>query len=112
MNNLKKNVNMILALISKSSFLKLCFGYSTSLWFGSLLAPQNSEISGFIETILNAVPSKIAGYLGVLYGLAIVFKKVSEVWKAHHLNRYEIKMAKENFQQKEIETDKQRNENG
>ncbi len=60
--------------------------------------------------MINAVPSKIVGYLGVVYGLAIVAKKISEAWKAHQLNKYDVKIAKENFEQKEIQTDKKRKE--
>ena len=110
MVNLNTKKEMILTLITNSTILKACFGYSGTIWLMSLISPQNSPMNGFIEQILNAVPSKIAGYLGIIYGLAIVSKKISEVWRSIQLDKYEVKMAKEKLSQIEIETDKQRNE--
>ena len=110
MVNFKKKIKMILTFITKSTILKGCFGYSGAIWFFSLVSPKSSPVDGFFQEILNAVPSKIAGYLGIIYGLAIVSKKISEVWKSIQLDKYEVKMAKEKLNQKEIETDRQRNE--
>jgi hypothetical protein len=96
----------MISLIINNLLLKVCFGYSSVIWFTSVLTPNDSGVSNFVDNMMNAVPSRIAGYLGVLYGLAIVFKKVSEVWKAVQIHKYDVKIIAETLKQKEIETKK------
>lgn len=73
-----------------------------------MITPQTSGTSDFVDTIISSVPTKVAGYLGILYGLAIVVKKGSEAWKAHQLHRYEVKKAKQLWQQGEMDTAKKK----
>jgi hypothetical protein len=101
----------IISGITKISILKWAFGYSCVAQFFNLITQSGTEAGDFVNNILSSIPSQVAGYLGVIYGVAIVVKKVSEVWKQHHLDRYEIKMARENFHIKEIETKKIDKEN-
>jgi hypothetical protein len=101
----------IISSITKVSILKWAFGYSCVAQFANLITQSGTESGNFVDNILSSIPSQVAGYLGVIYGVAIVVKKVSEVWKQHHLDRYEIKMARENFHIKEIETKKIDKEN-
>tara|TARA_R100000541_G_scaffold35140_1_gene43518 strand:- start:1267 stop:1587 length:321 start_codon:yes stop_codon:yes gene_type:complete len=100
----------VISVITNKVVLKWAFGYSCAAQFASLVTQSGTEAGTFVENILSSVPSQVAGYLGVIYGVAIVVKKVSEVWKEHHLDRYEIKTAKENFYMKEMETRHRRNE--
>ena len=101
----------IITSITKVSILKWAFGYSCVAQFFNLITQSGTESGDFVQNILSSIPSQIAGYLGVIYGVAIVVKKLSEVWKEHHLDRYEVKTAKENFHIKEIETKKIDKEN-
>jgi hypothetical protein len=100
----------ILTSITNIGLLKWAFGYSCVVQFVNLIAPSNTQTGDFVDNILSSIPSQVAGYLGVIYGVAIVVKKVSEVWKSHNLDKIEIKTARENFEQKELETDKKRKE--
>jgi ABC-type phosphate transport system permease subunit len=98
----------MISLITSNLMLKSAFVYSCAIQLFSFLTPSNTQANDFLNDILSAIPSQIAGYLGVVYGVAIVAKKVSEVWKSHHLDRVELKTAKEVLLQKIIETKKQR----
>lgn len=92
------------------------FGYSFSLSSLALIEQQFTN-EKFFNDILNAIPSKIAVALGVVYGFAMVFSKLSKVWKDHQINRGEVlihknkvKEAQEHLEQEEIKTEKQRKE--
>ena len=100
----------ILTGITKITLLKYAFGYSCFMQFFSLLIPDNTQAGDLVHSLVSAIPSQIAGYLGVIYGIAIVIKKISEVWKFNQLDRFDVKNAREVFEQKEIETEiKRRN---
>ncbi len=110
MEKLNTHKEMLLTLITNSTLLKICFGYSSTLWFASVISPDSSPLSGFIEYMLNSMPSKVAGYLGIIFGAAMVWKKISEAWKSHKLNVYEVRMKRESWRQKKAETDRLLNE--
>jgi hypothetical protein len=107
----KKDMITLLSSITNMTVLKWAFGYSCAAQFVNLIIQNGTEAGDFVNNILSSIPSQVAGYLGVIYGVAIVVKKVSEVWKQHHLDRYEIKTAKENFHIKEVEVKKINKEN-
>lgn len=100
----------MISIITSNLLLKFSFGYSCFISLAGFLVPSNTQANDIVNDIVSAMPSRIAGYLGVIYGVAIVVKKVSEVWKSHHLDRFELKTAKEIFEQKELETEKLRNQ--
>ena len=107
----KKDMITLLSSITNMTVLKWAFGYSCAAQFANLIIQNGTEAGDFVNNILSSIPSQVAGYLGVIYGVAIVVKKVSEVWKQYHLDRYEIKTAKENFHIKEVEVKKINKEN-
>lgn len=88
--------------------MKYSFFYSCSVQFVSLITPQTSGTAHFVDTIISSVPTKVAGYLGILYGVAIVVKKGSEAWKAHLLHKYEVKKAKQQWQMGEMDNAKKK----
>ena len=104
----------MLTLITKSTLLKWVFGYSFSLSSIALIEQQfTNEV--FFNNILNAVPSKFAVVLGIIYGCIIVFSKFSKALKEHQINRTEVsihkvkvKQAQELLEQEEINTDEKR----
>ena len=96
--------------IIKSTVLKYSFIYSCTIQFFNMITPQTSGANDFIDLILSSMPTKIAGYLGVLYGIAVVVKKGSEVWKFHQLDRYEVKKAKQAWESGELDNDRKRKE--
>ena len=101
----------ILTTFTNITILKWAFGYACISEFADLVTQSGTETGDFVDNILSTIPSKVTAYLGFAYGVAIVFKKLSSVWKAHHLDRYEVKTAKENFHIKEIEVDKLEGDN-
>ena len=63
MDNLNTQKEMILTLITNSTILKACFGYSGTIWLVSLISPQNSPMNGFIQDILNAIKDIKGNYV-------------------------------------------------
>ena len=105
-----RKINMMLVHITKNIFFTICFWYTVIFRGLEIIVPEGNSIDTFLNNILSSIPSKVAGYLGIVYGLVVVFKKVSSAWKSHETNRYDVKMARENFKQKEIETQRKRRE--
>ena len=105
-----KYINMLLNLIVKSTVLKICFVYTVLVRVPYMFMPEGMGIDGFLSDILSSIPSRVAGYLGVVYGLVIIAKKLSEGWKSHRQNIYDVKTARENYLQKKIETQKKQKE--
>ncbi len=97
----------IISLISNSTILKWFFGYSFSI---SSLAFIEQEFTNqdFFTGMLNQIPSKIAMFLGIVYGIVIVLGRISKEWKQHNLNLQEIKKGNEILEQEELKTEKQR----
>ncbi len=100
----------MISIITSNLIFKTAFGYCCTISLAGLITPVNTQANDIVNDIVSAMPSRIAGYLGVIYGVAIVVKKVSEVWKSHHLDRFELKTAREILEQKELETEKLRNQ--
>jgi hypothetical protein len=96
----------MISVIINNLLLKSSFAFSLIISFISLIIPNDSGASDFIDSMLNAVPTIIAGYLGIIYGLAIVFKKLSQTFKSIKIDLLDIKIAAEMLKQKEIETKK------
>jgi len=105
--NLKNN-DMI-SLITQSVLLKYAFGYSFSLAILSFFE-QNLGGGDFFTKILNAIPSRIVAVLGIIYGISLVAKQISDTWKNHQLNKLTVKKEIEHLEQEEITTEKQRQE--
>ena len=59
-------------------------------------------------SMIHSMPSKWASYLGIIYGVVIVLKKISETWKSHQINRNDVLLAKELYKQRKIETEQKR----
>lgn len=103
-------ISLLQAFIIKSSLLKYSFFYSCSIQLANMIVPQNSATQDVVDTIISSVPTKVAGYLGIIYGVAVVLKKLSEVWKSYLLDQYLIKAAKQKWEQEELETLRKRKE--
>lgn len=103
-------MSTLFSIITNSQILKWAFGYSFTI---SSLAFAEAEFtnSDFFNSILHAIPSKVAMVLGILYGVVVLLGKVSSEWKKHQLNILEVKKSKELVEQEEIRTEKQRTEN-
>lgn len=103
-------ITLLYSAIIKSSLLKYSFFYSCSIQLANMIVPQHSPTQEVVDTIISSVPTKVAGYLGIIYGVAVVLKKISEVWKSYLLDQYLIKAAKQKWEQEELETVKKRKE--
>ena len=104
----------LIALITKSTLLKWVFGYSFYLSSFALIEQQFTN-KDFFNDILNAVPSKFAVALGIIYGSVILLSKISNAWKEHQINKTEVsihkvkvKEAEELLEQQELNTDEKR----
>lgn len=98
--------------IINSTVLKYSFVYSCVIQFTNMITPESSVTQNFVDAMLSSVPTKIAGYLGVIYGIAIVVKKISEVWKFHQLDRYDVRNAKQLWEKGELENKRKRKDLG
>ena len=101
----------MITIITKNILLKCIYGYSFGLSSLALLEQQFTN-EDFFNNILNAVPSKFAVALGIVYGLVILLSKMSKAWKDHQINRTEVslykvkvKQAEELLEQEGINTD-------
>ncbi|GAA4272032.1 hypothetical protein U6A24_11025 [Aquimarina gracilis] len=94
----------IIAYISKSTILKYAFGYSFFVSSATIIEQEFTN-QDFFTRILHAIPSKIIVALGIVYGVVIVAKKISDAWKGHQINRLEVKQKREEVEQVEIDTE-------
>ena len=108
LNTLNKE-EMILTAIVNQSWLKYCFGYSFTIASASRLEQELTN-GNFFTNILESIPSQVVVVLGIIYGVALVGKQISNTWFSHQNNRLNYKQNKENLEQKEIETDLKRKE--
>ena len=90
-------------LIIKNYILKTAFGYSFALPFLAFFEKQFSE-GDFFQNLLNAIPSKIVVVLGIIYGVAIVFKQISKSVSHHQVNNLNVKIQREHLKQEQIKT--------
>ncbi|CAL2077808.1 hypothetical protein [Tenacibaculum sp. 190524A02b] len=95
----------MITLITNSTILKYAFGYSVTISSLAFIEQELTQID-FFTTILNAIPSKIAVVLGIIYGVAIIFGKGSKEWKQHSLNVQEVRIGKEKLKQETIKTER------
>ncbi len=100
----------ILTTFTNITLFKWAFGYACVAEFANVVTQNGTETGDFVDNILNTIPSQVTVYLGIVYGVTIILIKLSNAWKTHYLNRYEVKTAKENYHIKEIEVDKLENE--
>ncbi|CAL2095862.1 protein of unknown function [Tenacibaculum sp. 190524A02b] len=95
----------MITLITNSTILKYAFGYSLTISSLAFIEQELTQVD-FFTTILNAIPSKTAMILGIVYGVVILLGRVSKEWKQHVLNIQEIKKGKEEVEQETIITDR------
>ncbi|CAL2077746.1 protein of unknown function [Tenacibaculum sp. 190524A02b] len=95
----------MITVITNSTLLKWIFGYSFTLSSLAFIEQEFTQTDFFLQ-IQNAIPSKIAMILGIVYGIVILLGRVSKEWKQHVLNIQEIKKGKEEVEQETIITDR------
>ena len=66
--------------------------------------------TSFFDELLKNVPAQILYVLGIIYGIAIVLSKLSNLWKRNELNKIAVKKAREHLEQEEITTEIHRKE--
>ena len=99
----------MLSTIVNQTWLKYCFGYSFTLSSAQMIE-QKTVGTNFFETILQSIPSLVVVVLGIVYVVAIVIKQLSKTYNAVQKDLLDVKKAKEDLEQKEIETDIKREE--
>ena len=109
-----KTSKMIITYILKTKALKFAFGYGFSISSLALLEDAANKVANtnndFFERILNAVPSKILVWFGVIYAIALVVNQIHKVSNDIRVRNIKLKKEVETLEQAEIETDKQRKE--
>lgn len=101
----------LLKLTAKSKFAKFMVAIAFIVGNYDAVAMSETQIEGaqdFITAILGSIPASISWVLGVIYGIVIIVVKISDGNKHIQLNKIEIKKAKEDLEQAEIKTDKDR----
>lgn len=98
-----KNDYMIYLYATFKGFLNLSLG-----WFGLMAIFQQFLDKELFEFLMAAMPSRVGMFFGSLYFAAIVFRKLSDSWTHHQINRLSVKKEKELLSQEEIVTEKDR----
>jgi hypothetical protein len=83
----------------------LCLG-----WLGLMVIFQNTLDDNIVNIFLDSVPSQFGMWIGFIYLFVMLIRKISDTWKAHRTNFYEVKKAKESYKQSKIITQKKSNE--
>ena len=79
--------------------LNVCLG-----WFGVMAISQNVLNQELFDLLMGAMPSQVAMFFGFFYMIAIVFKKLSDSWTHHQINRLKVKEEEQLHKQSEIHT--------
>lgn len=85
------------------SILKTSLGY---LGFMTVAVPveQIATDGDFFLKLLESVPSQVAVVLGVIYLGSLLFRRISDDWTNHKINRIKVKQVQEQLNQEKIET--------
>ncbi len=101
-------MTLLISIITNTTIAKcvyaIVFGMSTFDIVQDSLTNQTS----FIDELLKNVPAQVVYVLGIVYAIAFVLSKVSDLWKRHEINKIEVKKSKEHLEQEELTTEKQR----
>ena len=89
-----------------ASMLKVVLNLSLA-WYGFMAVLQISDNRIFLE-LVDAMPSKVAMFFGFFYLAFIVIRKGHDTYTHIRINQTKIKKAKEEAEQEEIHTEKDR----
>ena len=99
---------MLLYLLTNTTIAK--FMYFSGFTFSTIGMAKEAKVtnSGFLETLLENIPAQILYVLGIVYGISLVFGKLSDAWTKYRLNNIKVEQEQELLEQRELETERSR----
>jgi ABC-type arginine transport system permease subunit len=103
-------MTLLISYITNTTIGKWLYGLVFTVSTYDLVKQSTMNETSFFEELLKNVPAQVVYVLGIIYGIAIVLTKISDLWKRHELNKLQVKKEREHLEQEEINTEIQRKE--
>lgn len=103
-------MKLLITIISSTTFGKWVYGSVFGVSTVGLIQESAINNVSFFDVLLKNIPAQVIYVLGVMYGISLVFGRLSDAWTKHQMNREKLKQEKEHTEQQEIVTEKSRQE--